>query len=150
MSGGLFSRRVRGFRIIEVVALGVLLLTVLSVYLSKTGAGRENADIVRVEQEIRQEKSRLRLLAAEVAYLEQPERIERLSSQYLGLQPISAKREAPPEALADIARAALVEKPGAPPAPAVASAPAAAEPVSVPAPAPAPAVEDEDPEEPPQ
>lgn len=102
----LFERRVRGFRLVEVVALAVLLVTILAVYLAKTGAGSENADIVQVERQIEIERERLRLLSAEVAFLEQPERIERLSSQYLGMAPISAKREAPAEALPAIARAA--------------------------------------------
>jgi len=102
----LFQRRVRGFRLVEIVALGVLLTTILVVYLAKTGAGRENADIVQVEQQIQLERERLRLLSAEVAFLEQPERIERLSSQYLGMGPLASKRETPVEALPAIARAA--------------------------------------------
>lgn len=108
---GLFQRRVRGFRVVEVAALAVLLVTVLVVYLSKTGAGKENSEIGRVEQQIEDEKSRLRLLSAEVAFLEQPERIERLSSQYLGMAPITAKRETPAEALPDIARAGMAPPP---------------------------------------
>lgn len=110
---GLFQRRVRGFRVVEVVAFAVFLVTALVVYLGKTSAGRENADIGRVEREIDEEQDRLRLLRADVAYLEQPERISRLSSQYLGLQPITAKHETEPEALAEIARAGLVPDPAA-------------------------------------
>ena len=45
----------------------------------------------------------MRLLRAEIAHLEDPGRIERLSSQYLGLKPVDAKREASPEALGQIA-----------------------------------------------
>lgn len=110
---GLFQRRVRGFRVVEVAALAVLLVTVLVVYLSKTGAGKENSEIGRVEQQIEDERSRLRLLSAEVAFLEQPERIERLSTQYLGMAPITAKRETPVEALPDIARAGMTASPPA-------------------------------------
>jgi cell division protein FtsL len=108
---GLFNRRVRGFRVIEVAAFAVFLTTAMVVYLSKTGAGRDNAAIVEINQEIDDERRQLRLLSAEVAYLEQPERIERLSSQYLGLQPIAATREAQPEALPQIAQAALTPGP---------------------------------------
>lgn len=127
---GLFQRRVRGFRVVEVAALAILLVIVLVVYLSKTGAGRENSEIVTVEQQIEAEQSRLRLLSAEVAFLEQPERIERLSTQYLGMAPVSAKREAPVEALPDIARAAMATPAVAPPAQ---SAPQAASPSAPPA-----------------
>lgn len=108
MSGqGLFQRRVRGFRVVEVFALTFLLVLVLGVYLAKAGAGRERADIAQVEGQIREEQRRLKLLRAEVAYLEQPERIERLSA-LIGLAPIDPKREMPVEALADIARTGVV------------------------------------------
>jgi len=107
----LFQRRVRGFRLVNVVAVAVLVATILIVYLAKTGAGRENADIVEVQMQIQQERERLRLLGAEVAFLEQPERIERLSSQYLGMAPIAAGREAPEDALPAIARAAAAAPP---------------------------------------
>lgn len=108
---GIFQRRVRGFRVVEVAAFAIFVATALMVYLGKTTAGRENADIVRIEREIEAERERLRLLRADVAYLEQPERLSRLSSQYLGLQPITAKRETEPEALPEIARAGLLSGP---------------------------------------
>ena len=106
-SQGLFQRRVRGFRVVEIFALSFLLVLVLGVYLAKAGAGRERADIAKVESEITDEQRRMKLLRAEVAYLEQPERIERLSAM-IGLAPINAKRETPAEALPDIARAGMV------------------------------------------
>jgi hypothetical protein len=102
----LIDRRVRGFRLIDIVALGILAAIVLGVYLAKTIAGRERAEIARVERQIEIERERIRLLHAEVAFLEQPERIERLSSAYLGLAPTQAKREATE---ADLGRIALKE-----------------------------------------
>jgi hypothetical protein len=102
----LIDRRVRGFRLIDIVALGVLAAIVLGVYLAKTIAGRERAEIARVERQIEIERERIRLLHAEVAFLEQPERIERLSSAYLGLAPIQAKRETTE---ADLGRIAVKE-----------------------------------------
>jgi hypothetical protein len=89
----LIDRRVRGFRLIDIVAMGLLAAIILGVYLAKTVAGRERAEIARVERQIEGERERIRLLHAEVAFLEQPARIERLSSEYLGLAPISAKNE---------------------------------------------------------
>jgi cell division protein FtsL len=106
---GFFDRRVRGFRIVELGGAGVLLVLVLAVYLAKTGAGGKRADIDKVQQQINAEQTQIRLLRAEVASLEQPERLEALSSQYLGLQPVPAKHEVPPEALGDLA--ALVTAP---------------------------------------
>ena len=100
---GLFNQRVRGFRVVEVGALFVLLALVLAVYLGKAGAGGERANIDSTQQQIDGEKLRIRLLQAEVANLEQPERLEALSSQFLGLQPISVKHEIQPDALPDVA-----------------------------------------------
>lgn len=99
----LFNRRVRGFRVVEVVGVGVLLVLVTGVYLAKTFAGRERNEIARIEQEIEDEKALSRLLQAEVAHLEQPRRIEALAVA-MGLQPISASREITEDALVDAAR----------------------------------------------
>ncbi len=100
----LLDRRVRGFRLVDLVAMALLMALVMSVYLAKTIAGRERAEIAHVEKQIADEHDRIRLLKAEVSHLEQPSRISGLSTGYLGLAPISAKREVTPEALAQIAR----------------------------------------------
>lgn len=117
---GLFDQRVRGFRVVELGGMSVLMVLVLGVYLSKAGAGGERADIEHVQQQILDEQARIRLLQAEVANLEQPERLEALSGQYLGLQPIPARHEVQAESLPDLALVQRVAK--TPPAP---SAPAA-------------------------
>jgi cell division protein FtsL len=98
----LFSRKVRGFRLVDVVAAGLLVALILGVYLAKTVAGRERTEIASVEKQIAGERARIRLLQAEVAHLEQPARIEALSTQYLGMAPIEAKHETTPESLRDI------------------------------------------------
>jgi hypothetical protein len=100
----LLDRRVRGFRLVDVVALGLLTMLILGVYLAKTVAGRERAEIARIERQIIGEKARIRLLTAEVSHLEQPARIERLSTAYLGLAPVSVKRETTPDGLIEAAR----------------------------------------------
>ena len=48
----IFDRRVRGFRVVELVCLTVLLVLVLGVYMAKTFAGRERAEIASVERQI--------------------------------------------------------------------------------------------------
>ena len=105
------TRRVRGFKLVDLVALGLLTVLILGVYLAKTIAGGERARIATVERQIGEEKARIRLLQAEVSHLEQPARIERLSETYLGLAPVAFKREADLDALPELAR-----KPLAPPA----------------------------------
>jgi cell division protein FtsL len=104
---GFLNRVLRGVRLIEFGALMVLLVMVLGVYLAKAAAGRERADITTVQSQIEDEQKHLRLLQAEVAHLEEPARLTRLSAE-LGLGPTSAKHEAQPEALAEVARAALM------------------------------------------
>ncbi|CAN7430341.1 cell division protein [Phenylobacterium sp. LjRoot219] len=102
----LLDRRVRGFRLVDLVAAGLLVVLVFGVYLAKTMAGRERVEIARVERQIREEKARIRLLQAEVAHLEEPARLEHLSVAYLGLAPVSIKRDVNADGLADIARTA--------------------------------------------
>ncbi|MDP1618811.1 cell division protein [Phenylobacterium sp.] len=97
-----FTRRVRGFRLIDVVALGLLVLLIMSVYLAKTMASRERAQIAQVERQISSETARIRLLEAEVAHLEQPARIERLSTAYLEMAPVTVSQETTPDTLAII------------------------------------------------
>jgi len=101
------NHRVRGFRLIDLVAFSVLCALILGVYLAKTIAGRERTEIARIDRQIDDEKARIRLLQAEVSHLEQPARIERLSEAYLGLAPVSIKREADAEALPQLARKPL-------------------------------------------
>jgi cell division protein FtsL len=108
MEGGgmiaqIFERRWRGFRVVELAGIAVLIVLMLVVYLAKTFAGTERSQIAHIERQISDEKVRVRLLKAEVAHLEQPARIEALSRQYLGLQPVSAKQEIKPDALAAVA-----------------------------------------------
>lgn len=119
----LLDRRIRGFRLVDMVALGALMALILGVYLAKTIAGRERAEIARIERQIDSEKTRIRLLQAEVSHQEQPQRLERLSSAYLGLQPVSLKREVTIDGLAEVARKETPPMP--PPAPPVVAEPAA-------------------------
>ena len=128
----LFTRRVRGVRLVNVWGLGVLLVLVVGLYLVKTFASGERADIASTEMQIADEQRKIRLLHAELAYLEQPARIERLSQQYLGMQPASGKHETSVGGLEQISHAAAPAAkaaPAAPPAsssePAASSAPAA-------------------------
>lgn len=113
-----FDTRVRGFRVVEIGALSVLLVLVVGLYLSKTGAGRERTEISTIERQIADEQRRIRLLDAEVAHLESPERISGLATAHLGLRPVAQGREITVEQLQ---MAAL--GPAMPSAPASASAP---------------------------
>ncbi len=100
---GIFTRRWRGFRVVDLVALAVLLVLALASYAFKTFAQGMGADTVGVEDQIAQEDRRIHLLKAEIAHLEDPGRIERLSTQYLGMQAVDPKQETTPDALPQVA-----------------------------------------------
>ena len=108
------DRRVRGVRVIDVAGMVLLCGLVLVVYLAKPGAGGTAADIDKVQQQIDEQHSQIRLLQAEVASEEQPQRLASLSGQLLNLQPIPPKHEIPSEDLADIAHAPPPPKPAGP------------------------------------
>ena len=109
---GFLGRSLRGVRLVEFGGLLVLLVMATGVYLAKAAAGRERADITQVQSQIDDETKRLRLLQAEVAHLEEPGRLGRLSAQ-LGLAPTGPQHQAAPDELGEIARNALIPvKPG--------------------------------------
>ena len=62
---GGFDQRFRGFRVIEIGGVGVLLALILLVYLAKTIAGSESAEIDHVQQQIGDQRARVTLLRAE-------------------------------------------------------------------------------------
>jgi hypothetical protein len=107
----LLTKRIRGVRVLDMIALGLLISLILSVYLAKTIAGRERTEIASVERQISAEHERIRLLQAEVSHLERPGRIEQLSVGYLGLGPVSAKQETTPEALAEVVHVPVAKAP---------------------------------------
>lgn len=122
----IFRRRMFGFRIIEMAAFACVVALAFGVYLAKTDAGRERSRIAMVERQIVEEQRKLKLLRAEVAHLEQPERLGALSTAHLGLQAQDGTKDALVETLPDIARPAektdaaskpspLLPKPEAPP-----------------------------------
>jgi hypothetical protein len=118
-----FQSRFRGFRIVDLSAFGCLAVLVLSVYAFKANQGGENARIEDVDDQITNEQRQIRVLQAQLAHLEEPERLERLSAQYLGLGPTSAKHETSIDALIDVSRQVdatkpATLKPGRKPAPA--------------------------------
>jgi len=96
------NRRVRRFRLIVVNALSLRRIMILGACFSKTASGGERTRIDQVERQIAAEKSRIRMLDAEVAYLERPRRVGQLAT-LLQLEPMRADREAAPDSLSAIA-----------------------------------------------
>ncbi|MGH7025025.1 MAG: cell division protein FtsL [Caulobacteraceae bacterium] len=111
---GIFNRRFRGFRVVDLVALAVLLALALGSYAFKTFAQGVGADTTGVERQIAHEDQRIRLLKAEIAHLDDPDRIERLSTQYLGMQAVDPKQETTAEALPQVALKGALPQPAKP------------------------------------
>lgn len=97
--GSLLKRKVRGVRVVDLLGAACLVLIVFVVYASKIRAGAEAARIADTTRQIAAEEQQVQLLRVERAYLTQPERLRRLSSQYLNMGPIPASHETTPDAL---------------------------------------------------
>ncbi|MDB5481722.1 MAG: hypothetical protein JWO83_2775 [Caulobacteraceae bacterium] len=96
---GFLTARIRGFRIVNLLALTVLLFIALGSYALKTLAGTQDAGGVGVEDQIVQEQKRIRMLQAEISALGGPQRVADLSRQYLTLGPADAKHDITEDAL---------------------------------------------------
>lgn len=118
---GFLTARIRGFRIVNLLGLTVLLVIALGSYALKTLAGTQDAGGVGVEDQIVQEQKRIRMLQAEISTLGGPQRVADLSRQYLNLGPVDAKHDFTEDALPALAaqlraeRSAPTGKPGSPP-----------------------------------
>lgn len=107
----MFNRRFRGFRIVNVSAAIVLAVLMVGVYLAKTRAAKDSAAITRIEHQMGAERNSIRMLKAEAARLENPERIEQLAVRYLAMAPSQADREATPDQLAAVAAGSIAPDP---------------------------------------
>ena len=109
----MLTRRVRGVRIVNLVALTVLLTLAVTSYALKTLAEAQGVDTADVQAQITQEGKRIRLLKAELSHLESPGRVEALSTQYLGLAAVDPKHEIDVASLPRIAQSASTSAPQA-------------------------------------
>ncbi len=99
----LLSTRFRGFRVVNLLGLTVLLVIALGSYALKTLAGAQDAGGVAIDDRILQEQRRIRMLRAEVSRLGAPARVADLSRRYLNLGPLEPGHEITPDALPAIA-----------------------------------------------
>jgi hypothetical protein len=98
----LFAWKIRGIRWVEIIGVLLVAVMVLSVYVAKAAAARESARISDLERQISDNGQRVRLLRAEVARLEQPNRLEALS-RGAGLGPVDVHRQATADNLPNLA-----------------------------------------------
>jgi len=80
------ARRMTG---IFMLIIGVVLI--IALYYVKTRSQTANQEVLRLERLVLKEESAIKVLQAEIAFLENPDRLRGLSDIYLGLQPISAE-----------------------------------------------------------
>ena len=109
----LLSARVRGFRIVNLLALCLLLAVALAGYAFKTMVEAQAQTTAAVEDQIAGEQKRIRMLEAEIARLSAPQRIADLSRRYLSMGPPDPAREIPPEDLPAVAAAPNAVAPAA-------------------------------------
>lgn len=99
----LYSWKIRGVRWVEIIGVLLVAAMVFSVYLAKAAAAGESARIADLERQIGDNSKRVRLLRAEVAKLERPNRLEALSRD-AGLGPVDVHRQATADTLPTLAR----------------------------------------------
>jgi len=80
------ARRMTG---IFMLIIGVALI--IALYYVKIRSQTANQEVRRLERLVVEEENAIRVLQAEIAFLENPDRLSNLSNIYLSLQPISAK-----------------------------------------------------------
>ena len=109
----LLSARFRGFRVVNLLGLTVLLVIALGSYALKTFAGAQDAGAATIEDQILQEQKRIRMLKAEISRLGAPQRVADLSRQYLNLGPLDPRHEITADALPAAAAAGQLPSPAA-------------------------------------
>ena len=118
----LFEMRVYNIRLVNLIATGVLATLALGLYMAKMRAAEARDTITTLRAQLLEDRRAITVLRAEIAHLEQPDRLKYLAQTYLGLAPREARQE-PGEA--GLAASVLKDAPKAPAAKSVA-APAAA------------------------
>jgi hypothetical protein len=118
----LFEQRVRGFRLIELIGLGLALAMIFLVCLSKAREGEDIKHMNQLDQQIADESAAVDALKIRVAQLERPSRLEALAKAYLNMKPVEAAHEAQIDSLSEISH--TTSRPVAVAAPVVAQAPA--------------------------
>lgn len=97
----------RRFGLIGFLVFGVL--SVVALFLIKANALSAQKHVRALERDIAREAQAVRLMRAEIAYLERPERIAKLAREHLGLEKTTSKQVI---TLGDVARAVPKSKTG--------------------------------------
>lgn len=74
---------------VNILLACLIVVLVVGLYRAKTEADGMRAQVSRLESEVASARAEVKTMAAEAAYLENPERIESLARKELGLKPAS-------------------------------------------------------------
>jgi hypothetical protein len=89
MSGVVYHRRaVIAKRVIWTIMILIGLALLALLYSFKTMAQSARADVRRLEAQIQTEETAIKLLRAEIVYLERPDRVAELADDFLALEPV--------------------------------------------------------------
>lgn len=83
------------------IVMGMLAFAALGLYLVKYWVQDVQVEVAQAEAELKKERESLHLLGAEWAYLNRPERLEKLSQRYLELTPLDSAQFISYQALPD-------------------------------------------------
>ncbi|PHR60416.1 MAG: hypothetical protein COA43_06795 [Robiginitomaculum sp.] len=75
--------------------LGLMLVgigLVVILFFVKTNALEAKSELRKLERTLAHTQAEIRIINAEIAHLESPERLRKLASEHLGLEPVSAER----------------------------------------------------------
>lgn len=93
------ERARRPLRALEIAAFVCLAALILWVYVAKAAGADERSAIRSLQGDIAEERAQIRLLRAEAAHLERPDRLEALAREHLHMEPADPQRETTIEAL---------------------------------------------------
>ena len=116
-------------RALNVIAFIVASALAVALYIAKTEAQGEQERLARLQAQLADERGQISVLNAEIAHLENPERLRALARRYLGFEPLDPSREV---ALSDLPL--LVEPEDGPEAVSPPARLAAHDPIDAPAP----------------
>lgn len=111
MLRSVFEKRYYNVRLVNIIAAGVLAAVALGLYMAKIKAAEARETITVLRAKLLEDRRATSVLRAEIAHLEEPDRLKYLAQTYLGLTPREARQEPGADKLVEtIEKAQGVEK----------------------------------------
>ena len=80
-------------RLAEILAAIVAVSLLAALYVAKTGAASDQAELANLQAELARERSRISALRLQVSHQEDGENLRRLARVYLGFEPVRGDQE---------------------------------------------------------